>query len=180
VIEQPTVFAPELSRLLPETHALLQAAHLIVHPAVERVVLTGARGIGGGTRPDSDVDRSLVVALAALPADEPAREHLLRAVLETTLLAWSGPVECDLAALYDERGCDLPCFSGQRDAPPACSQGDSCRFGIYKQQKGFAGYVPWVIMELPKIYPLLEILRRQQPGAELKETAAPTGRSDEA
>lgn len=75
---------------------------------------------------------SLVIAGAALPADEPAREQLLRAVLEMTLLAWQGPVECDLAAVYDERGCDLLCFSGQRDAPPACPGGGGCRFGIYK------------------------------------------------
>jgi hypothetical protein len=162
-MEPITVFAPELSRLLPETDALLQAAHLVVHPAVERVALTGSRGIGGSPRPDSDVDLSLVVDRAVLPADKLAREQLLRAVLETTLLAWRGPVECDLAAIYAERGCDLRCFSGQRDASPACPQGDSCRFGIYKLQKGFAGYVPWAIIDLPKIYPLLEIWRRREP-----------------
>lgn len=100
------------------------------------------------------------MARAALPADKPAREKLLRAVLETTLLGWRGPVECDLAAVYDERGCNLLCFSGQRDAPQECPQGGNCRFGIYKQQKGFAGYVPWAIIELPRVYPLLEIWRR--------------------
>lgn len=159
-MEPLTVFTPELARLLPETHALLQAAHLVVHPAVERVVQTGSRSVGGAPRPDSDLDLSLVVARAALSADEPVREQLLRAVLETTLSAWRGSVECDLAAVYDERGCDLVCFSGQRDAPPACPQGGSCRFGIYKLQKGFAGYVPWAIIELPRVYPLLEIWRR--------------------
>lgn len=178
-MELVVIFVPELARLLPETHALLQAAHLVAHPAVERVVLTGSRGVGGAPRPDSDVDLSLVVARAALPADEPAREQLLRAVVETTLLAWRGPVECDLAAVYDERGCGLLCFRGQRDAPPECPQGGSCRFGIYKLQKGFAGYVPWAIIELPRVYPLLEIWRRQEPGGALNETA-PTGRSDKA
>lgn len=177
--EHLTVFAPELARLLPETHALLRSAHLVAHPAVERVALTGSRGVGGMPRPDSDVDLSLVVARAVLPTDEPAREQLLSAVLETTLLAWRGPVECDLAAVYDERGCGLHCFSGQRDAPPACPQGDSCRFGIYKLQKGFAGYVPWAIIELPKVYPLLEIWRRQEAAEGLSEPA-PTEGSDEA
>jgi hypothetical protein len=162
-MEPLTVFAPELTQLLPTTHALLQAAHLVVHPAVERVALTGSRGVGGSPRPDSDVDLSLVVDRAALPPDEPARESLLRTVIATTRFAWRGPVECDLAAIYAERGCDLRCFSGQRDAPPACPQGDSCRFGIYKLQKGFAGYVPWAIIDLPKIYPLLEIWRRREP-----------------
>jgi predicted nucleotidyltransferase len=160
------VFAPELARILPETHALLQAAHLVAHPAVERVVLTGSRSVGGRPRPDSDVDLSLVVARAALPADEPAREQLLRAVLETTMRAWRGTVECDLAALYDERGCDLVCSSGRRDAPPTCPQDGGCRFAIYKLQKGFTGYVPWAIIELPKVYPLLEIWRRRGPGAD--------------
>jgi predicted nucleotidyltransferase len=178
-MERLTVFAPELARLLPETHALLQAAHLVVHPAVGRVVLTGSRGVRGAPRPDSDVDLSLVVAGAALPADEPTREQLLRAVLETTLSAWRGPVECDLAAVYDERGCDLLCFSGQRDAAPECPGGGGCRFGIYKLQKGFAGDVPWAIIELPKIYPLLEIWRREEAGGAVSETAL-TGSGDEA
>jgi hypothetical protein len=174
-MESLVVFTPELARLLPETHALLQAAHLVVHPAVERVALTGSRGVGGAPRLDSDVDLSLVVARAALPPDEPARQQLLRSVVETTLLAWRGPVECDLAAVYDERGCGLACFSGQRDAPPDCPQNESCRFGIYKLQKGFAGYVPWAIIELSKVYPLLEIWRRQGPGEALSETAPPGG-----
>jgi predicted nucleotidyltransferase len=178
-MEPLTVFAPELARLLPETYALLQAAHLVVHPSVGRVVLTGSRGVRGAPRPDSDVDLCLVVAGAALPAEEPAREQLLRVVVETTLSAWRRPVECDLAAVYDERGCGLICFSGQRDTPPECPGGGSCRFGIYKLQKGFAGDVPWAFIELPKVYPLLEIWRRQGPGGSLSETA-PTGRSDEA
>jgi len=164
-MEPRTVFVPELAQLLPESHALLQAARLVAHPAVERVVLTGSRGVGGAPRPNSDVDLSLVVARAALPADEPAREQLLRSVIETTLLAWRGSVECDLTAIYDERGCGLPCFSGRRDAPPACPQGGACRFGIYKQQKSFAGYVPWAIIELARVYPLLEIWRRQERGS---------------
>src|SRR5512144_2349317 len=90
-------FSPDLARLLPATHGLLLAANLVVHPAVERVALEGSRGLAGHPRPDSDVDLSLVVGSGALPAEEPAREALLRAVLATTLDSWRGQVECDLA-----------------------------------------------------------------------------------
>jgi hypothetical protein len=167
-MEPLATFTPELQRRLPRTHALLRAARLTLHAAVERVVLSGSRGIGGRPRPDSDLDLSLVVARDALPVDEPGREQLLRAVLETTLSAWDGAVECDLAALYDERGCGLRCLAAQLDAPPGCPQGDGCRFGVYKLQKGFAGYVPWAMIELGRIYPLLEIWRRESSPAQAR------------
>ena len=155
-----TIFDPELARRLPETHALLLGANLAVHPAVERVVLEGSRGLRNQPRPDSDVDLSLIVSSAALPAQEPARAALLREVLETTLDAWRAPVECDLAAIYDERGCGLLCFTGARGSVPECPAGGGCRFGIYKVQRGFAGYVPWEIISLDLTYPLIEIWRR--------------------
>lgn len=139
-MEPITTFAPELEAQLPQSHALLQAAHVRLHPAVERVALSGSRGLDGQPRPDSDVDLSLVVARDALPAGEPEREQRLRAVVETTQSTWAGSVECDLAAVFDERGCGLRCLAGQRDAPPACADGEPYRFGIYKPQKGFAGY----------------------------------------
>jgi hypothetical protein len=147
-------------RLLPATHALLLASNLVVHPAVERVTLEGSRGLAGHPRPDSDVDLSLVVRSSLLPAEEPARETLLRAVLATTLDAWRGPIECDLAAIYDERGCGVPCFSGELYHVPECPAGGACQFGIYKTQRGIDGYVPWEIIRMDMIYPLLEIWRR--------------------
>jgi hypothetical protein len=152
-----TDFSPDLVRLLPATHALLLASNLVVHPAVERVTLEGSRGLGGYPRPDSDVDLSLVVGWGGLPADEPARETLLRAVLATTLDSWRGPVECDLAAIYDERSCGLRCFSGERHQAPECPAGGTCRFGIYKIQRGMNGCVPWDIIRVDLLYPLLEI-----------------------
>lgn len=160
-MEPITTFAPQLAQSLPRTHALLCEARLTLHPAVERVTLSGSRGLDGRPRPDSDVDLTLVVARAALPSADPEREQLLRAVLETTLSSWRGTVECDLAAVFDERGCGLPCLAGRRDAPPACSRDDGCRFGLYKTQKGFDGYVPWEIIELERIYPVLEIWRHE-------------------
>lgn len=107
-MEPITTFAPQLAQSLPRTHALLCEARLTLHPAVERVTLSGSRGLDGRPRPDSDVDLTLVVARAALPSADPEREQLLRAVLETTLSSWRGTVECDLAAVFDERGCGLP------------------------------------------------------------------------
>jgi predicted nucleotidyltransferase len=64
-----------------------------LHPAVERVVLSGSCGLDGRPRPDSDVDLSMVVARDALPAGEPEREQLLRSVLEATLSTWAGLIE---------------------------------------------------------------------------------------
>jgi hypothetical protein len=153
-------FLPDLRRRLPATHALLLASNLVVHPTVERITLVGSRGLGGHPRPDSDVDLSLVVNGGALPAEEPAREALLRAVLVTTLDSWRGPVECDLAAIYDERGCGVPCFAGERHEALDCPVGGACRFGIYKIQRGMDGYVPWEIIRVNLLYPLLEIWRR--------------------
>lgn len=159
-MEPVTTFAPALESLLPQTYGLLQTAPLVLHPAVERVILSGSRGIGGRPRPDSDVDLSLVVARDALPADAPEREQMLCAVVEVTLSRWSGMVECDLTAVYDKRACGLYCLAGQRNAPLACDHGERCQFGIYKLQKGFSGDVPWAIIELERMYPVLEIWRR--------------------
>lgn len=159
-MEPIVTFSPQLARSLPQTHALLLAARLTLHPGVARVVLSGSRGPGGRPRPDSDVDLSLVLAEGALPPTEPAREEALRAVLQTTLSAWAGPVECDLAAVYDVLGCGLRCLAGRLAAPPACASAEGCRFGLYKQQRGFSGYVPWDVVELGRMYPVLEIWRR--------------------
>lgn len=153
-------FTPELAQRLPETAALLRAGMLTLHPTVERVVLSGSRGLNGTPRPDSDIDLSLVIARSALPADEPAREQLLRTVLQTTLTAWAGPVECDLAAVYDLHGCGLNCLAGSRTAPPLHCNEQVCEFGVYKLQKGFSGYVPWPMIVLERMYPIFELWRR--------------------
>ena len=108
-------FSPELAALLPETDKILRAAHLTVHDAVHQVTLEGSRGLAGGSRPDSDIDLTLIVEAAQLPTTEPERAHLLRAVLHTTLDAWRSPIDVDMAAVFDKGGCcGLRCFD-QRD-----------------------------------------------------------------
>ncbi len=97
-------FRPELALLLPETDRLLRAAHLTVHECVQQVTLIGSRGLAGGCRPASDVDLSLMVDAAQLPADDPARADLLRAVLRLTLDQWQSSVDVDLAAVFDLGG----------------------------------------------------------------------------
>jgi hypothetical protein len=100
-----------------------------------------------------------VLGWGALPTEE-GREALLRTVLVTTLGCWRGPIECDLAAIYDQRGCGLRCFAGERHQAPECPAGGSCRFVIYKIQRAMNGYVSWDIVRVDLLYPLLEIWRR--------------------
>ncbi|MBI5667610.1 MAG: hypothetical protein HZC41_06345 [Chloroflexi bacterium] len=152
-----TTFEPDFLKLLPETYAIVAAGNLTVHDGVKLVVLEGSRGLDGYPRPDSDVDVSLVVDSAALPADEPARENFLREVISTTLDHWRGVVELDMAAVFDI-GYGLALFE-RRDYDPALERDGGC-FGIYKTQKGFNGYVPQAIIDLKRVYPMLVIWRR--------------------
>lgn len=153
-------FEPALAVLLPETHALLCSANLVVHPAVARIVLAGSRGPAGGYRPDSDVDLSLVVETRLLPSDEPQRAALLRDVLRTTLDHWQGPVEADLAAVFERREGGLRAFDVQRYDAVLFPSGE-IGFGVYKIQKGFTGYVPAHILQPERMYPCLLIWRRR-------------------
>lgn len=52
-----------------------------------------------------------------------------------------------------------PIWPGELGAAPDCPHGSSCGFGIYKLQKGFTGFVPWSMVELGRMYPVLEIWR---------------------
>ncbi len=154
-----TEFLPALADLLPETHAILAHANLVVHDAVIGVTLLGSRGLAGGCRPDSDVDLSLMVDARRLPAGEPARADLLREVLQTTLAAWRGSVDLDTAAVFDTGGCcGLRCFNTRDyDAGIIGGRGIDC-FGIYKIQRGFDGYVTDGV-RLDAMYPMLAIWR---------------------
>jgi hypothetical protein len=154
-----TTFEPDFQKLLPETYAIVSAANLTVHDAVTMVVLEGSRGLEGKPRPDSDVDVSLLVDGTALPPDDPAREALLRDVIDTTLDHWRGAVELDTAAVFDI-GHGLALFEQRyydETFLPECADG---RFGIYKTQKGFNGYVPPSVIDLKLVYPMLVIWRR--------------------
>ena len=105
------------------------------------MVLHGTRGIKGGARPDSDVDLSLVVDAPGM--ERAALATLLGQVIGVTFDAWRGPVELDLVAVFDVRGCGLGCFDvaawGQDEVCPFGS-GRDC-FGAYKVQRGFDGFV---------------------------------------
>ncbi len=155
-----TDFLPELAAELPAADAILRAANLVVHDAVEQVTLEGSRGLRQDNRPDSDIDLTLIVAANQLPAAEPDRADLLRAVLRTTLDHWRSPIDLDLAAVFDTGTCcGLRCFSERRwNDAVIRGRGVDC-FGIYKLQRGFDGYVTSGV-ELAKVYPILTIWRR--------------------
>jgi hypothetical protein len=153
-------FDSDFERLLPEAYAIIRRSNLVVHNAVEQIFLSGSRGLAGGYRPDSDVDLSLMVDIQQLPARDPERENLLRNVLDTSLSRWKGPVEIDLAAVFD-RGdcCGLRCFQTRDyDAEIIGDRGTDC-FGIFKVQRGFNGYVIHGV-QLARMYPLLRIWHR--------------------
>jgi hypothetical protein len=152
-------FDPRLASALPETHALLRSANLIVHPNVARIILHGSRGLARTFRPDSDVDLSLIVD-AFPPPGEPTVEAFCRTVLETTLNNWSGPVEADLALIFESRPCGLVCFEQATWHERICTIGGVDCFGLYKIQKGFGGFVENAGIEVPRMYPCLRIWRR--------------------
>ncbi len=155
----PIVFLPTLQARLPQTHAILSTANLMLHPRVARVVLHGSRGLRGGFRPDSDIDLSLLVETAGI-GERKELERVLRAVLDTTLSHWQGTVEADLAAVFDIKGCGLACFDREEYAPGLCEDGGVDCFGLYKIQKGFAGFVPKIGVSVRQMCPCLVIWRR--------------------
>jgi hypothetical protein len=158
-------FPPILAQRLPATDALLRAANLVVHPAVERVVLHGSRGLAGGARPDSDIDLTMIVALPGGPGT-PEAEPILRAVVATTVDAWRSGIELDLAVVFETRGCGLGCFELTEWRDDVCADGGVDCFGLYKVQKGFDGLVTNAGIQVRRMYPCLEIWRRHgHPGA---------------
>ncbi len=100
----------------------------------------------------------------ALPPAGPERAALLDAVLHTTLDAWRGPVELDLAAPFDIGGCcGLRCFRTPVYDPAVVGKRGADCFGLYKIQRGFHGYVTSGA-DVRKIYPLI-ILWSRPPSA---------------
>lgn len=153
------IFSTTLSQKLPATHALLQTANLIVHPNVARIVLHGSRGLAGGTRPDSEIDLSLIVDL---PPESGATElePLLHSVFETTFQAWQAEIEPDLAVIFETRACALHCFTHTIWREDLCTIGGLDCFGLYKVQKGFSGLVTNAGIQVERMYPCLEVWRR--------------------
>lgn len=155
-------FAFTFSQILPFTHALLQAANLVVHPSVARIVLHGSRGLAGGAHQDSDIDLSLIVDLPAeLGAVELAA--FLQIVFETTFNAWQADIEPDLAVIFATYPCALNCFEQTAWQAGLCALGGLDCFGLYKVQKGFSGLVTNAGIQVKRMYPCLEIWRRRQP-----------------
>lgn len=151
--------SPALAQHLPETHALLQAANLTLHPGVARVILHGSRGLAGGARPESDIDLSLIVDLPARSGTAEIEDYL-QAVLITTRAAWRSDVELDLAVVFELRDCSLQCFTRTRWHDGHCAIGGRDCFGLYKLGQGFAGLVTNAGIEVRRMYPCLEICRR--------------------
>lgn len=149
-------FSLRFQEALPETHALLMRSGLAVHESVSFVTLHGSRGLGGHPRDDSDIDLGLVV-----DAGEPSQPSgpLLATLLQTTLGAWRGPVEADLAALFDRTGCGLRCLRTESYRPDLCQPALDC-LGVYKLQKGFDGFVPGELLDRSRMYPLMVIWER--------------------
>jgi hypothetical protein len=151
-------FHNDLPSRLPETHALLIQANLCIHPAVERVVLHGSRGLAGSYRPDSDIDLSLLVDTRRLPPGSDLGDFLAD-VIHTSLAQWRGTIELDTAAIFDTRDCCLRCFDQTAYDEQLCSkEGPDC-FGIYKTQKGFDGFVRGFGLQVKQMYPCLVIWR---------------------
>ncbi len=143
----------------PVTFDLLARGNLVVHDAVERVTLHGSRGVGGVPRRDSDVDLALGVSTTLLQdaSDAAAR---LRAVLATTLDAWCGPVELDLAAVFDKNGCGLGCLIDPDFDVAACPTARGC-LGVYKVQRGFDGFVDGDAVDCRRLQPSLVVWTRE-------------------
>ena len=150
-------FEPDVAASLPATHALLMSSNLTVHRSVSKVVLHGSRGLRGGFRSHSDIDLSLIVD----PPSGPAIEQHLEQVLETTLSHWHGPVEPDLAVIFDIQNCGLKCFEQIMWNEQICNVGGTDCFGLYKTQKGFHGLVTNAGIQIKLIYPCLTIWERR-------------------
>lgn len=132
---------------------------MTIHPAVSHVVLHGSRGLGGGYRPDSDIDLSLIVDIAP-GLSQPDRERLFRDVWNITCDHWQSPVEWDLAIIFDVQKCGLPCFDRSQWDESLCATGGVDCFGLYKLHKGFMGLVTNAGVQVHWMYPCLTIWRR--------------------
>ena len=155
-----SAFEPEFAARLPESHDLICAARLTLHPCVKYVTLHGSRGPAGGARPGADVDLCLHTDLSADDYSLVNLESLLYEVIQTTVTHWRGAVEMDLAVMFDVKPGGQRWFEESRqDASTATRRGLE-GFGLYKMQKGFTGFVPAGTLTPDKMTPFLVIWRR--------------------
>jgi hypothetical protein len=149
-------FEPYFAEVAPETYELIMSANLEVHPGVTSIILHGSRGLAGDPRPDSDIDLSLLID--KLPRLDIERE--LQEVLNETLDHWRGPIELDLAVIFDIQNCGLKCFEYTTWNKRVCqAEGIDC-FGLYKTQKEFHGLVTDAGIQVRLMYPCLKIWQR--------------------
>jgi hypothetical protein len=153
-------FEPEFAALLPESHDLICAAKLTLHPRVRFVTLHGSRGPAGGAQPGSDVDLCLHTDLSAAGQSLAGLEATLYEVLQTTLTHWRGPVNVDLAAMFDVKPNGQSWFEESKHDATATTRRGLEGFGLYKMQKGFTGFVPSGTLTPDKMAPFLVIWRR--------------------
>ena len=139
---------------LAQTKRLIKEGGLAIHPAVAKASLEGSRGLQNNCRLDSDLDLSLILA----PEVEPTVE-LCEQVIEYSQSRWQSEVELDLAVVFDKHGCGLKCFEVSQYDPDLCSRGVDC-LGVYKNQKGFSGFLEGLGLEVRHMYPVLIIWRR--------------------
>jgi hypothetical protein len=157
IMDNTVNFEPDFEATLPQTYALITSGCFVVHPAVSRITLHGSRGLGGGCRPDSDIDLSLIVD--ALQTSD--INGYLQEVIFTTSSHWQGEVELDLAVIFDTRNCRLACFEQRKWDDEICLIGGMDCFGLYKIHKGFTGLVRNAGIQVPLMYPCLKIWQRQ-------------------
>ena len=151
-------FEKRFASLLPETHELLNFSNLTVHPAVSRIILHGSRGPARKSRPNSDIDLSLIIEPEPAQADP---EWFLEQIFNATKLSWRGFVELDLAVIFDLQKCELECFNQIVWADQICKLGGVDCFGLYKIGKGFNGLVREAGIEVKRMYPCIKIWQRK-------------------
>jgi hypothetical protein len=155
-LSQISSFLLEFAASLPDAYQLLLSANLVVHPRVIRITLHGSRGLAGGWRPNSDIDLSLIVDVS----EDQIAEPLFQEITMATLDHWQGPVEVDLAVIYDLKKCGLRCFEQITWQKEFCQIGGLDCFGLYKLQKGFHGFVTSAGIQVRLMYPCSIVWQR--------------------
>lgn len=150
-----------LKNLLPITYDILNEANLVVHPYVNKIVLSGSRGLSNCFREDSDIDLSLLVDLQLLDS-EVNKEKVLKEVLDVTLNNWISRVELDTVAVFDICSCKLACFNYENYSDVICKDGGTDCLGLYKIQKGFCGLVPKIGISISLIHPIITVWEREK------------------
>jgi len=156
-----STFEPQFASLLPETYALLTVSNLTIHLHVSRIILHGSRGLPNTYRLNSDIDLSLIVE-PSNPIPQEQLDNLLSDVFHVAKNNWQGPVDLDLAVVFDIRNCGLKCFEyttwDESVCQPDC--GVDC-FGLYKIGKGFNGLVSNAGIQVKLMYPCLKIWQKE-------------------